>query len=130
MAHPVPVALQIRDSARAPTPATLKVEVLSPGARLQRVGVRLGVAWGLAVFSVLIPLLHFVLVPGFFLAGPALAFLAGRATVRVLSPSVTCPKCGQRAPIEPNTTGWPAGLRCIACGTTFSAVPAAVVMPG
>lgn len=130
MAEPVAVSLQIRDSSRAPTPATLEVEVLSPGARLQRAGVRLLVAWGLALFSVFIPLLHFVLVPGFFLAGPVLAFLAGRATVRVVSVSVACPKCTQGAPIEPHTTGWPAGLRCVACGTTFCAVPGGVVMPG
>ncbi|MDP1830055.1 MAG: hypothetical protein Q8L48_42725 [Archangium sp.] len=125
MSEPVPVALQIRDSARAPTAATLEVQVLAPGARLQRLAFRLVVAWGLALFSLFIPLLHFVLVPGFLLAGPVLAWLAGRATVRVISTSVACPKCTGAAAIEPDTTGWPAAMRCLACGTTFSAVPSA-----
>lgn len=116
-----PVSLQIRDSAREPTKATLEIEAIPFARRLGRGAVRLLGAWVLAVGCVLVPLLHFVLVPGFLIAGPVLAWLAVRQTVVVKSTSIGCPKCGQDAPIEEGTTGWPAGLRCGSCGTTFSA---------
>jgi hypothetical protein len=121
MSEPCPVALQIRDSARAPTKATLEIEAIPFGRRLGRGAVRLLFAWVIGVFCVLVPLLHFVLVPGFLIAGPVLAWLAVRATVEVKSASVTCPKCAKEAPIEAGSTGWPVRLRCVACGTTFSA---------
>jgi hypothetical protein len=38
--------------------------------RLKRALKTLGISWGLAIVSVLIPLAHFILVPGFLLAGP------------------------------------------------------------
>lgn len=124
MSEVFPVALQIRDSAREPTAATLQLEPIPFPNRLGRGAVRLLGAWALAVACVFIPLLHFVLVPGFFLVGPVLAWLAWlavRQTVRVTSASITCPKCGKDAPIEAGTTGWPVSMRCASCGTTFSA---------
>jgi hypothetical protein len=121
MSEACPVALQIRDSAREPTPATLELEPIPFASRLGRGAVRLLAAWALAVGCVFIPLLHFVLVPGFFLAGPVLAWLAVRKTVRVTSASVTCPKCRKDSAIEAGTTGWPVSMRCVSCGTTFSA---------
>lgn len=113
--------LSIRDSSREPTSALLEIEPLSPQSRLGRGVVRLVVCWGLAVACILVPLLHFVLVPGFFIAGPVLAWLAARDTVVVKSARITCPKCGKETGIEPGTTGWPVPLRCSLCSTTFSA---------
>ncbi len=115
------VLLRIRDSAREPVTASLHVEPLSPGARFGRGVVRLVVCWVLAVACVLVPLLHFVLVPGLFLLGPVLAWLATRATVEVKSERVRCPKCEKETAVEPGATGWPVALRCSSCSTTFSA---------
>ena len=130
MSEALPVVLQIRDSAREPTAATLELEDIPFAKRLGRGAVRLLGAWAVAVACVFIPLLHFVLVPGFFLAGPVLAWLAVRASVRVTSASITCPKCGKDAPIEAGTTGWPVSMRCSSCGTTFSARSALPVSKG
>ncbi len=116
-----PVTLQIRDSARPPTTAELTLEPLSLRQRLGRALTRVGVCWAVAVPCVLVPLLHFVLVPGLVLLGPLLGALAFRATVVVTSERVKCPKCEQDTPIEPGTTGWPVGLRCAHCSTTFRA---------
>ena len=118
------VLLRIRDSAREPVTATLHVEPLSAGARFRRGGVRLVVCWALAVPCVLVPLLHFVLVPGLLLLGPVLAFLGTRATVEVKCERITCPRCEQETGVEPGSTGWPVSLRCSLCSTTFSAAPA------
>lgn len=121
MSESCPVSLQIRDSAREPTPASLEIESLPFSNRLGRAAVRLLLAWGLALPCVLVPLLHFVLVPGLLLLGPVLAWLTFRQTVRVKSERINCPKCGVETDIEPGTTGWPVSLRCGPCGTTFSA---------
>ena len=119
------VLLRIRDSAREPVAATLQVEALTAGARFGRGVVRLVVCWVLAVACVLVPLLHFVLVPGLFILGPVLAWLATRATVQVKSERIGCPRCEKETGIEPGTTGWPVSLRCSLCSTTFSAAQAA-----
>lgn len=117
------VSLQIRDSQRDPVTAELEVTAFGIGQRIGRAAIRLVVCWALAVATVFVPLLHFVLVPGFAVLGPVLAFLAFRPTVKVTSPTVTCPRCGERSTIEDGTTGWPATLRCSHCSTTFFAKP-------
>lgn len=118
-----PVTIHIRDSARQPVEALLEVDEIPMPRRVGRaVMVLLGV-WALAVACILVPLLHFVLVPGFFVAAPVLAWLTARATVLVKSTQITCPKCGKQTSIEPRTTGWPAGMRCAHCSTTFFARP-------
>lgn len=123
MTETVDVTLQIRDSTRAPTHSTLEVAHLGAGVRARRAATRLFICWALAGVSVLVPLLHFVLVPGFFIAGFVLAALAFRAAVEVRSPKVPCPKCAQQTPVEAGTTGWPVTIWCAGCGTTFFARP-------
>lgn len=125
MSEAVEVLLQVRDSTRAPVTATLELEPLGVPVRARRAALRLIVCWVLAGVSVLVPLMHFLLVPGFFIAGFVLATLAFRATVEVRSPKVACPKCAQTTPIEAGTTGWPVTIWCAACGTTFFARRAA-----
>ncbi len=116
-----PVDLNIMDSQRTPVRTELKVDSIAAGQRLGRGLVRLLICWALAVACILVPLLHFVLVPGFVLLGPVLAWKASAATVSVSSTEVTCPRCSTLTPVEPGTTGWPARLWCASCGTTFLA---------
>jgi len=113
------VDLTIMDSQREPLRAELSVEPIPMGRRAVRALVRLGGCWALAVACVFVPLLHFVLVPGFLVLGPVLAYLGARATVLVKSEQVTCPRCAKATPVEPGTTGWPVRLWCASCGTTF-----------
>lgn len=119
----IPVALRIRDSLREPTHAELAVEDIPMPKRVMKAAIRLVLLWVLAVACIFIPLLHFVLVPGFAVAGVVFAVLAAKGSVEVKSTEVTCPKCGQVTPIEKGRTGWPVGLWCKKCGTSFSAVP-------
>lgn len=117
------VTLQIRDSQRDPVNTELEFEHINLGQRIGRAAIRLVVCWALAVATFFIPLLHFVLVPGFVVVGPVMAFLAFRSTVKVTSTSVTCPKCEKVSTIEKGLTGWPVTLRCSHCSTTFFARP-------
>ena len=116
-----PVDLNIMDSERTPVRTELEVESIAVGKRVGRGLVRLLACWAIGVACVFVPLLHFVLVPGFLLLGPVLAWKASAATVRVSSTQVTCPRCAVVTPVEPGTTGWPIRLWCASCGTTFFA---------
>jgi len=74
-------------------PARVRVALHDPGARIHRALKALGICWGLAVASVLVPIAHFVLVPGFVLTG---GWLFGRRmgeTATVLGASGHCPRC-------------------------------------
>ncbi len=68
-------------------------------ARTKRTLRYLGICWGLAVCTVFLPLVHFVLVPGFLLAGPFLAAYAYGQEGAILGGSGTCPGCKAALPI-------------------------------
>ena len=55
----------------------------------------LGILWLLAILAVAIPLAHFILVPGFLLAGPVVAVLRYRDTERNEQVTGECPVCGK-----------------------------------
>ena len=55
----------------------------------------LGILWLLAILAVAIPLAHFILVPGFLLAGPVAAVLRYRDTERNEQVTGECPVCGK-----------------------------------
>jgi hypothetical protein len=74
-----------------------------------------GMCWGAAIVCVLIPLLHFILVPGFLLAGPILAyFVLGQETV-VLGGQGTCPHCQSFLPIARAAYQFPHSDLCTHC---------------
>ena len=74
-----------------------------------------GLMWGLAVASVFVPVAHFVLVPGFLLAGPLAAWLAHRRTETLLGGLVDCPKCGTRYDVGGGALQWPTQGQCPSC---------------
>lgn len=79
---------------------TLHVRCFDTRDRILRALAALGTMWLLALVSVLIPVAHFVLVPGFLLAGPVVAFMRFRVTEineMVVGP---CPTCGDPMTIE------------------------------
>ncbi len=79
-----------------PTPATATVLVQSPGQRLARTAVGLGLCWGLALAGLFVPVAHFILVPTFAMAGIAVAIVRAREDRRLLKVLGACPRCGVR----------------------------------
>ena len=74
------------------TPGEIRIQDWSQRERTVRALKFGGACWGAALVSIIIPLLHFILVPGFLLAGPILAFIIiGQENV-VLGGEGTCPK--------------------------------------
>ena len=121
----VAARLAVIDSVRAPREVELRVEALPRRERLLTALKRIGIAWGFAVVAVLIPLVHFVLVPALLLAGPISAALSARRSVRlVVGQVVPCTKCAVPLVVEGERLGWPARLDCPACGAALSATRA------
>lgn len=58
-----------------------------------------GLCWGGAVIAVILPLVHFVLVPGLLIAGPLLAWNILSKESVVLGGEGSCPNCGKTVAI-------------------------------
>jgi len=63
------------------------------GDRLKRALARLAAFWALAVVTAFIPIAHFVLVPGFLIAGPVIAFMTYKTGWIRNHAAGTCPDC-------------------------------------
>lgn len=61
---------------------------------------KLGLFWGIAIISILIPILHFVLVPAFLLAGVYSFSSQFKNTHRLIKGGGICPGCNKFFPIK------------------------------
>ena len=77
-----------------PTAATVFLIPRPPRERLVRALLVLLGCWALAAVTILIPILHVVLVPVFFLAGPFFAWRRLREHATLLAVRGSCPACG------------------------------------
>ncbi len=87
-------AIVIEDDRGGGAEGTLHVRMFSVMDRVLRALVMLGVMWLLALITVVIPIAHFVLVPGFLLAGPFVALMRYRVTEVNERVTGACPVCG------------------------------------
>ncbi len=83
--------------------------------RLRRALKALGISWGLAIVSVLIPLAHFILVPAFLLAGPFVAFRIYQVVSTIAGGTGNCPNCEKEFTIVKASLKWPIHDLCSAC---------------
>jgi hypothetical protein len=102
-------------SSRERTRGEVRILSLPPSGRFARAGKTLALMWGLAIVSILVPGLHFILVPGFLIAGPVLAFTVVRQRSVVLGGEGTCPACGELVPISRGVEEWPQTDVCMRC---------------
>lgn len=91
---------------------------------------KLALFWGLAVVSVFIPVMHFFLVPGFFLLGIFVFFRTFRAKAKVLHGFVACPHCHHEIRIPAGLIDWPLKEICQNCVNTVRISPEAVELLG
>ncbi|NOX77266.1 MAG: hypothetical protein GXP17_11785 [Gammaproteobacteria bacterium] len=77
------------------TPGTLQTTRFDQSDRLKRALQRLGFFWLLAGITIFIPLAHFVLVPGFFIAGPVIAYMTYQTHWVRNHAAGVCPTCQQ-----------------------------------
>lgn len=93
---------------------------LSSGERLQRSARVVAVCWGLALVTVFVPILHFVLVPGFLLLGSILGLATWMESALVLSGEISCPNCSVKLVLPRASESWPKTTRCSGCSYTLS----------
>ncbi len=89
-----PVTGSFHYHGRPVTPAQLEVRHWDSRQRLSRALQGLGMCWGAAVLAVLLPVLHWVLVPSLLIGGPIFAFLRYHERITVLAARGPCPACG------------------------------------
>ena len=102
-------------SSRERTRGEVRILSLAPHGRVARAAKMLALMWALAIVSILVPGVHFILVPGFLVAGPVLAFKVARERSLVLGGEGTCPACGELVPISKGAEEWPQTDVCLHC---------------
>jgi hypothetical protein len=94
------VPCRLKGYADQPTAASVEVVLLDPTHRLKRAGRHLAVCWGAGILSVLIPIAHLFLVPGFVVAGVVLVVLDIKTDEIVRHAHGTCPDCGAEQDLD------------------------------
>ncbi len=87
-----PIIVEVDDIS---TEGLLYVQILNDHQRMMRAAKIWGIMWLLMVFSLPVFILHFVLVPGFLIAGPVMAAKRYRVTELQDHISGNCPVCKQ-----------------------------------
>ena len=80
--------------------ARLHTTLYDSGDRLKRALGRLALLWAIAGVSLFIPLAHFVLVPGFLIAGPVVAMMVYRSEQARERSDGHCPVCEKEISIK------------------------------
>lgn len=75
----------------------------------------LGIMWGLAVASVFLPLVHFILVPGFLISGPVVYFWFKKQTGSIVGIIAECPRCKHKLTVNVGNLAWPLRFPCGGC---------------
>jgi hypothetical protein len=81
-------------------PARVTVARHEPGARAGRAVKALLALWGIAALTILVPIAHFVLVPGFFITGIVVGLRRLNEPATVMGVSGACPRCGSERGFE------------------------------
>lgn len=74
-----------------------------------------GIGFGLCLFSVFLPILHFVLVPGLLVGSVVVAFWTYAQSGWIMGGEGTCPACSQPFRIAKDRERWPIQDRCEKC---------------
>ncbi len=116
--------IEIRAGADAVIPGVLNITLFTPNDRTIRALKTLGLFWVLSLASVPIIIAHWVLVPGFFIAGPIMALRRYRMTQSSDNAEGTCPACSAeiRVDLEP-TDVLPKWTYCPKCNAPIHLAP-------
>ncbi|MBI5451628.1 MAG: hypothetical protein HY940_09765 [Gammaproteobacteria bacterium] len=117
----------LRDSKGGEAEACLQLTRFEPRERLQRAVRMLGICWGLALAAVFVPIVHFILVPGFLVAGVVMAIRRYRQPTEPNGLHGQCPGC-QRAVVLRLEAGetLPQWKYCPECNAGLQLLPARI----
>jgi hypothetical protein len=113
-------AIQLKDKDGQVTTGELQTTLYDSGDRMKRALLRLAASWAAAGVTLFIPLAHFVLVPGFLIAGPVLAVAAYRMQWARDHASGQCPVCKADIKIDLDAKeNLPKWTYCPACNASL-----------
>src|SRR5689334_19748665 len=107
--------VRVSSSAGKETPGEVRVQHWTHQERMKRAIKVFFLCWGLAAVAVLIPLLHFILVPSLVIAGPISAYMTLQQESVVLGGESRCPECGADLVIVRAPEKWPLSDLCAKC---------------
>jgi len=93
----------------------LEVHYFNSGERMMNALKKLALFWVLAILSILVPVLHFVLVPLFFFLGIFFFYRSYKSEGKVLAGTVSCPHCNTVMILNPTELHWPVSEICQNC---------------
>jgi len=98
----------------------LHIQVFDQNDRMKRAIKALLICWGLSLASLPIIFAHWVLVPGFFLAGPYMAYRYYHILAVPKKITGVCPSCGDKTELVLETSDQlPMWRYCSACNTSL-----------
>lgn len=87
----------------------------SPKQRIIRALLTLLAVWIVAALAVLIPILHFILVPLLLLLGPIIASIVYTKKSAVIGGDGVCPACKEKFEVASSRDSWPLSDICSHC---------------
>jgi hypothetical protein len=105
------------------TPGQVYIQIFDLRAKGVRTAKILGIFWGSALVSILIPLLHFILFPVLFLCGPFFAWQTFQQDALILGGTSECPKCRSPFKIISSKIKWPIKDVCGQCYQSVEIAP-------
>ena len=100
MATDEQLKVKIKKSGLPTTSGEVTLKHFEKSDRMWRGTKGLTIGWVLAMFSIFVPILHFILVPGFFILGIVLFFAMSAETETIAGGQGVCPDCKQEFRIE------------------------------
>ena len=87
------VTIKAYNPSEQETLGTAEVRRFTPAEISKNIAKALAIYWGIALFTVFIPVLHFFLTPLFFIVGFYQFRKAQKTKLQILTGKVPCPKC-------------------------------------
>jgi hypothetical protein len=111
----VSVKIVVRNDMDKYSLANLQVTSMSEWNRLLLAAKNLGICWGGALLCVLIPVLHFVLVPLGILLGIIVFIYKAKLRQFVSASEISCPACQSKIHLRAKPFNWPLRETCSQC---------------
>jgi hypothetical protein len=113
-------AVILKHESAGSSPAEMHVQVFDSNDRTKRAIKALLICWGLSLASLPIIFAHWVLVPGFFIAGPFAAYRYYNISSVPKKIAGVCPSCGQQMELALETSDTlPMWRYCSACNASL-----------
>lgn len=91
------------------------IRTLSPQERKQKAFKAVGICWGLSLATIPLPPIHWVTVPGFFIAGFVMFFRKLREPEYFEKVVFPCPECGKEVDVPKQVVKNPLAFVCPHC---------------